>query len=45
MSTLGVSQHEIRFTSTVVIEDPGPASKTAERIYQLVKRLVFLYVL
>lgn len=37
MSAIGVTPHEIRFTSTAVVDDPGPASKTAERIYQLVK--------
>ncbi|GAB6022933.1 Integrator complex subunit 11 [Chamberlinius hualienensis] len=37
MQTIGLTPHKIRFTSTLIIEDPGPASKTTERIYQLIK--------
>lgn len=33
----GISRHILRFTSTVKLEDPGPAVKTAEKLYTLIK--------
>ncbi|XP_064611089.1 integrator complex subunit 11-like isoform X1 [Liolophura sinensis] len=37
MRELGIDEHHIRFTSTVSIEDDGPPSNTADKIYQMVK--------
>ncbi|KAF0292879.1 Integrator complex subunit 11 [Amphibalanus amphitrite] len=37
---LGVTRHEIRFTSTVTLEDPGPVSRTIDKLHtHLQKRL------
>lgn len=33
----GINRHLVRFTSTLRMEDPGPASKTAEKLLQLIK--------
>ncbi|XP_046999505.1 integrator complex subunit 11 [Schistocerca americana] len=33
----GINRHFVRFTSTLRMEDPGPASKTAEKLLQLIK--------
>lgn len=33
----GISRHILRFTSTVKLEDPGPARKTAEKLFQLIQ--------
>jgi hypothetical protein len=35
---MGIDEHHLRFTSTIVIEEEGPTNKAAEKIYQLVKR-------
>uniref|UniRef100_T1J0E4 Integrator complex subunit 11 n=1 Tax=Strigamia maritima TaxID=126957 RepID=T1J0E4_STRMM len=34
---LGINFHQIRFTSTVTLEDPGTSSQTASRIYRTIK--------
>ncbi|KAK7865953.1 hypothetical protein R5R35_005018 [Gryllus longicercus] len=33
----GINRHFVRFTSTLRMEDPGPSSKTAEKLLQLIK--------
>lgn len=33
----GITRHIVRFTSTITLDDPGPASKTAEKLQQLIK--------
>ncbi|KAJ4443881.1 integrator complex subunit 11 [Periplaneta americana] len=33
----GISRHLVRFTSTLRIEDPGPASKTTEKLLALIR--------
>ncbi|KDR15001.1 integrator complex subunit 11 [Zootermopsis nevadensis] len=33
----GINRHLVRFTSTLRMEDPGPASKTAEKLLHLIK--------
>ena len=38
LKELGLEEHNLRFTSTVTLEEEGPTSQTAERIYQVVKR-------
>lgn len=38
LKEMGVEEHHLRFTSTISIEEEGPANKVAEKIYQLVKR-------
>ncbi|XP_062576833.1 integrator complex subunit 11-like [Saccostrea cucullata] len=38
LKEMGVEEHHLRFTSTISIEEDGPANKAAEKIYQLVKR-------
>ncbi|KAI0241299.1 Integrator complex subunit 11 [Lamellibrachia satsuma] len=38
MKELGLPEHEIRFTSTLTLEDSGQPTKTADKIYQLIKR-------
>jgi len=45
MKELGLPEHEIRFTSTLTLEDDGQPTKTADKIYQLIKRYVHRYVL
>ncbi|XP_023931295.1 integrator complex subunit 11-like, partial [Lingula anatina] len=37
MNELGLEEHQLRFTSTVVIEYPGEVEQTVDRIYQYVK--------
>jgi len=34
----GIARHVVRFSSTIIVDDPGPASKTAEKIFQKIKR-------
>jgi integrator complex subunit 11 len=34
----GIARHIVRFSSTIILDDPGPASKTAEKIFQKIKR-------
>jgi hypothetical protein len=33
----GIARHIVRFSSTITLDDPGPASKTAEKIFQKIK--------
>jgi integrator complex subunit 11 len=33
----GIARHVVRFSSTIIVDDPGPPSKTAEKIYQKIK--------
>ena len=40
MKELGLAEHEIRFTSTLTLEDNGELSKTIDKIYQLLKQWV-----
>ncbi|XP_071451112.1 integrator complex subunit 11 [Hetaerina americana] len=35
-SEAGISRHQIRFTSTITLDDPGPPSRTAEKLQQLI---------
>ncbi|KAG8222295.1 hypothetical protein J437_LFUL001837 [Ladona fulva] len=35
-SEAGVNRHQIRFTSTITLDDPGPPSRTAEKLQQLI---------
>ncbi|KAL5020613.1 hypothetical protein ScPMuIL_002306 [Solemya velum] len=37
---LGLEEHQLRFTSTVYVEEDGPPTKTADKIYQLIKSKV-----
>lgn len=37
LKDLGLEEHNLRFTSTVTLEEEGPTTQTADRIYQLVK--------
>lgn len=37
LKELGLEEHNLRFTSTVTLDEEGPTSQTAERIYQVVK--------
>ncbi|XP_046396864.1 integrator complex subunit 11 [Ischnura elegans] len=32
----GINRHQIRFTSTITLDDPGPPSRTAEKLQQLI---------
>lgn len=45
MAELGLVPHEIRFTSTIRIEDPSgvPASRLTDVIYAKLKRFVCLH--
>lgn len=37
MSDLGLRQHQLRFTSTISLDDEGPVADTADRLYQKIK--------
>lgn len=47
MSELGLVPHEIRFTSTIRIDDPSgaPASRLTDVIYAKLKRLVIHFTM
>jgi integrator complex subunit 11 len=36
-SEAGITRHIVRFTSTITLDDPGPASKTAEKLQVMIK--------
>ena len=38
LKELGLEEHNLRFSSTVMLDEEGPTTQTADRIYQLVKR-------
>ena len=42
MSDLGLRQHQLRFTSTISLDDEGPVADTADRLYQKIKRFAFM---
>lgn len=45
MSDLGLRQHQLRFTSTISLDDEGPVADTADRLYQKIKRFELLLFL
>ena len=40
LQELGLVEHELRFTSTVVVNFPGALTGLAESVYELLKRFV-----
>ena len=38
MKELGMRQHRLRFTSTLLLEDDGPPTMTTDKIYHDLKR-------
>ncbi len=38
MKELGMTQHRLRFTSTLLLEDDGPPTITTDKIYHDLKR-------
>lgn len=37
LKDLGIKEHNLRFTSTLYVEESGPADKLTEKIYSLFK--------
>lgn len=37
LKDLGIKEHNLRFTSTLYVDEPGPADKLTEKIYDLFK--------
>ena len=37
LKDLGITQHNVRFTSTLCVDESQIETKTAEKIYQLIK--------
>ena len=40
LKDLGITEHNVRFTSTLCVDESRIQTKTAEKIYQLIKRFL-----
>ena len=40
MKELGLVEHQIRFTSTITLDDPGPPTATTDKVYRKINECV-----
>lgn len=44
LKDLGIKEHNLRFTSTLYVDEDGASEKLAEKIYMLVKEYVVISI-